>query len=73
MGFSVTWYTVPEKDGDQFAQKLALSPTGETEEIPESLDCMGKLDTGWRLFWHLLRLALLFGLLPSHGAGELEA
>jgi hypothetical protein len=52
MGFSISWYAVPEKDADQFLQKLGLSPTGDTEEIPESLNCTGKLDTGWRVLWH---------------------
>jgi hypothetical protein len=52
MGFSITWCAVPEKNADQFMQKLGLTPTAETEEIPESLDCMAKLDTGWRIIWH---------------------
>jgi hypothetical protein len=52
MGFSITWCAVPEENADQFLQKLALTPTGDTEEIPESLICTGKLDTGWRVFWH---------------------
>jgi hypothetical protein len=52
MGFSISWYAVPEQNADQFVQKLSLTPTGKTEEIPESLDAMGKLDTGWRVFWH---------------------
>ena len=52
MGFAITWCAVPEKNADLFVQKLGLTPTGETEEIPESLDCMAKLDTGWRIIWH---------------------
>jgi hypothetical protein len=52
MGFSISWYATPEKNADQFVQKLGFTPTGETEEIPESLNSMGKLDTGWRVFWH---------------------
>jgi hypothetical protein len=52
MGFSITWCAVPEDRADQFIQTLRLSPTGQTEEIPESLDCMAKLDTGWRVIWH---------------------
>jgi hypothetical protein len=26
--------------------------TGETEEFPESLISVGKLDTGWRVIWY---------------------
>jgi hypothetical protein len=52
MGFSVTWCAVREQRVDQFVQKLGLTPTGETEEIPESLDCMARHDTGWRVIWH---------------------
>ena len=52
MGFSITWCAVREQCADQFVQKLGLTPTAETEEIPESLDCMAKLDTGWRVIWH---------------------
>ena len=32
-------------------ERLALSPTGETEEFPESLISAAKLDTGWRVIW----------------------
>jgi hypothetical protein len=52
MGFSITWCAVREKNADQFVQKLGLIPTGETEEIPESLIATAKLDTGWRIIWH---------------------
>jgi hypothetical protein len=52
MGFSLTWCAVREENADHFVQALGLTPTGQTEEIPESLDCMAKLDTGWRLIWH---------------------
>jgi hypothetical protein len=41
-----------QQDADQFMQTLGLTPTGKTEEIPESLTCIGKLDTGWRVIWH---------------------
>jgi hypothetical protein len=52
MGFSITWCAVRERNADKFVQDLGLTPTGQTEEIPESLDCMAKLDTGWRLISH---------------------
>jgi hypothetical protein len=52
MGFSVTWCAVPEEHADQFVHKLGLTPTGETEQFPESLTCVGKLDTSWRILSH---------------------
>jgi hypothetical protein len=52
MGFSITWCAVREEGADQFIQTLGLTPTGETEEFPESLICIGKLDTGWRVLSH---------------------
>lgn len=44
MGFSISCYAVPEKNADGFVTKLQLAPTGETEEISESLNAMGKLN-----------------------------
>jgi hypothetical protein len=32
--------------------RLDLSPTGETEERPESLISAARLDTGWRVIWY---------------------
>ena len=52
MGVSITWCAVPEQEADRFFARLGLSPTGETEEIPESPICAGKLDTGWRIVWY---------------------
>jgi len=52
MGFAVTWCAVPEAKAEQFLARLALSPTGETEEFPESLIATAKLDTGWRILWY---------------------
>ncbi len=49
MGFAISWYAVPEPHADQFFKRLDLTPTGETEEIPESLICTAQLDTGWNL------------------------
>ncbi|HEY6095009.1 MAG TPA: hypothetical protein VIU93_08660 [Gallionellaceae bacterium] len=51
MGFSITWCAVHEKDAERLLQDLNLSPTGETEEFPESPVSMAKLDTGWRIVW----------------------
>ncbi len=49
MGFSVTWCAVREEHAQTFLQQLGLSPTGETEEFPESAVSTAKLDTGWRI------------------------
>ena len=52
MGFSISWYAVREDKAQQLLDRLALSPTGETEEIPESLISTARLDTGWRILWY---------------------
>ena len=52
MGFSISWCAVREEGADQFLRELGLSPTGETEEFPESLITVGKLDTGWCVVWY---------------------
>ena len=52
MGFSVTWVAVREENAQELLENLALSPTGETEEFPESLISSAKLDTGWRVIWY---------------------
>ena len=52
MGFAISWCAVREESADQFLRALRLSPTGETEELPESLISTGKLDTGWRVVWY---------------------
>ena len=52
MGFSITWCAVREQGVKELLAQLELSPTGETEEIPESLISTVKLDTGWRVIWY---------------------
>lgn len=52
MGFAITWCAVPEAEGDSFLNRLGLTDTGETEEIPESLIEVARLDSGWRLLWY---------------------
>jgi hypothetical protein len=52
MGFSVSWYAVREGGAQELLDRLGLSPTGETEEVPESLISTAKLDTGWRIIWY---------------------
>jgi hypothetical protein len=52
MGFAISWCAVREDGADEFVKELGLSPTGETEEMPESLISTGKLDTGWRIVWY---------------------
>ena len=52
MGFSILWCAVREEKAENFLHKLKLSPTGETEEFPDSLISVGQLNTGWRLLWY---------------------
>ena len=52
MGFSITWCAVREENADSFLQQLGLTPTGETEEFPESLISTVALHTGWRVIWY---------------------
>jgi hypothetical protein len=52
MGFAITWCAVPEEHAQSVIDQLELSPTGETEEFPEALISMAKLDTGWRVIWY---------------------
>lgn len=52
MGFAISWCAVPESSAEGFLQRIGLIETGETEEIPESLISVARLDTGWRLLWY---------------------
>jgi hypothetical protein len=52
MGFAITWCAVPEAAADGFLHRLGLTDTGETEEVPDSLIGVARLDTGWRLLWY---------------------
>ena len=51
MGFSITWCAVLEDAAAKFLHDLELTPTGETEEVPESPFSTARLDTGWRVVW----------------------
>jgi hypothetical protein len=62
MGFAITWCAVREENAEQFLRELGLSPTGSTEEFPESLISIVTLDTGWRVLWY-----------NSYGCSFLEA
>ena len=52
MGFSITWFAVPEASADSFLQKLGLVRTGDTEDCPDSLISSAVMDTGWRVLWY---------------------
>ena len=52
MGWAITWCAVREEKAEQFLNQLRLSPTGETEDVPESLISMARLDTAWRVIWY---------------------
>jgi hypothetical protein len=52
MGYSISWCAVREQDAEALLQQLGLTSTGEAEEqVPRSLICAAKLDTGWRIIW----------------------
>ena len=52
MGFAITWCAVREEHAQTVLDELGLTPTGEREEIPESLMSTAALDTGWRVIWY---------------------
>ena len=52
MGFAISWCAVPESAAEGFLQRIGLTETGETEEVPDSLIGVARLDTGWRLLWY---------------------
>lgn len=52
MGFSICWYAIRESGAQELLERLCLSPSGETEEFPESLISTARLDTGWRILWY---------------------
>src|SRR4051812_32612569 len=52
MGFSISWFAVPEAHAAQFLEKLGLSPTGASEEEPESLISTLSLETPYRVIWY---------------------
>jgi hypothetical protein len=52
MGVAATWFAVREEHADDLLKELALSPTGEAEELPESVISTARLDHGWRIVWY---------------------
>lgn len=52
MGFAITWCAVRDGDAQRVLDQLGLSPTGETEEVPESLISTAALESGWRIIWY---------------------
>jgi len=52
MGFSITWCAVRDGNAQKVLDQLRLSPTGDTEDVPESLISTATLDTGWRIIWY---------------------
>lgn len=52
MGFAITWFAVPEERLPDLLQELRLTPTGETETIPESMIASARLTTGWAILWY---------------------
>lgn len=60
MGFSLTWYAVPDKHAETLIRELLLEPTGEMEE-----DIQGRIH---RLV-HELRVVLYLDLTMAHFRG----
>lgn len=56
MGFAISWCAVPEAAAGGFLQRIGLTETGETEEVPDSLIGVARLDTGWRLLSQALSM-----------------
>ena len=52
MGFAITWCAVRDGNAQKVLDQLSLSPTGETEDVPESLISTATLATGWRIIWY---------------------
>jgi len=52
MGFSITWFAVPEKNKDEFFKRFGLSLTGEKMDVPDALISTACLNTGWTLLWY---------------------
>jgi hypothetical protein len=52
MGFSITWFAVPEANAESFLRGLDLVDSGQTEEFPDSLICTARMDTGWQVLWY---------------------
>lgn len=47
MGFAISWCAVPEAAAGGFLQRIGLTETGETEEVPDSLISVGPV--GYRM------------------------
>ena len=52
MGYSITWFAFHQSDEDVLMQDLRLSPTGQTDEGPDSLIATAKLKNGWQILWY---------------------
>lgn len=52
MGFSITWFAIREQRAKWLLERLGLTPTGESEEVPESLISTCRLQTGWQILWY---------------------
>ncbi len=52
MGYSITWFAVPEAHAESFLQKLGLVDSGQTVGFPDVLICTARMDTGWQVLWY---------------------
>jgi hypothetical protein len=51
MGFSITWFAFREREAEALLRELWLSPTGQTDDGPDSLIATAKLKNGWQVLW----------------------
>ena len=51
MGFSITWFAFRENKAEALMRELRLSPTGQTDDGPDSLITTAKLKNGWQVLW----------------------
>ena len=52
MGFAISWLAVSGKDSARVLEELALSRTGESEELPEAAVVCASLPRGWFLVFY---------------------
>ena len=52
MGFAITWFGFRSSESDALLRELNLSPTGETDDGPDSLIATAELKNGWQVLWY---------------------
>jgi hypothetical protein len=71
MGYAITWCAVREAAAEELLSRLGLSPTGRSEQEPESALSTAKLKSGWRLIWsNTYACPILSQALPARSSGH---